>query len=71
MDYEEDKCMALKMQGEIFQKKQNEATEEYRKLDNRKLKEFYTSTNAVDVIKSHKVRWDGHTAVMENRVRVY
>jgi hypothetical protein len=48
----------------IFGPKRDEVTEEWRKLHNEKLKDLYSSTNIMRVIKSRRMRWTGHVAGM-------
>ena len=51
----------------IFGPKRDEVTREWRKLRNEDFNDLY-SPNIVRVIKSRRMRWDGHVARMgENR----
>ena len=44
---------------------------ECRRLQNEELNDLYSSTNTVRVIKSRKMRWDGHVARMGEERGVY
>jgi hypothetical protein len=46
----------------IFGPKRDEATGEWRKLQNEELNDLYCSPNIVWVIKSSRMRWEGHVA---------
>jgi hypothetical protein len=53
----------------IFRPKRDEVTGEWRKLHNQKLNDLYSSPNIVRVIKSRRLRWAGHIALMgEERI---
>jgi len=53
----------------IFGPRRDEVTEEWRRLHNEELNDFYSSPNIVRVIKSRRMRWAGHVARMgEERV---
>ena len=51
----------------IFGPKENEVTEEWRKLHNEELNDLYSSPNIVRVIKSRGMTWVGHVARMGER----
>jgi hypothetical protein len=55
----------------IFGSKRDEVTGEWRKLHNEELNDLYSSPNIVRVIKSRRVRWAGHVALMGERRGVY
>jgi hypothetical protein len=55
----------------IFGRKRDEVTGERRKLHNEELKDLYSSSSIVLVIKSRKMRWAGHAARMGERGVVY
>jgi hypothetical protein len=42
-------------------------TEEWRKLHNEELHNFYSSPNIIRMIKSRRMRWTGHVARMGRR----
>jgi hypothetical protein len=48
----------------IFGPKRDEVTGECRKLHNEELNDQYSSPNIARVIKSRRVRWEGHVARM-------
>jgi len=53
----------------IFGPRRDEVTGEWRRLHNEELNDFYSSPNILRVIKSRRMRWDGHVALMgEERV---
>jgi hypothetical protein len=49
----------------IFGPKEDEVTEEWRKLHNEELNDLYSSPNIIRVIKLKIMRWAGHVARME------
>jgi len=55
----------------IFGPKRNLLTEEWRKLHNEELNDLYCSPNIIRVIKSRRMRWEGHVARVRNRRGVY
>jgi hypothetical protein len=55
----------------IFGPKRDEATGEWRRLQNEVLTGLYSSPNIIRVIKSRKMRWAGHVARMEERRCAY
>ena len=48
----------------IFGPRRDEVTGEWRRLHNEELNDLYFSLNIVLVIKSRRMRWDGHVARM-------
>ena len=54
----------------IFGPKRDDVTEECRKLRNEELNDLY-SPNTFRAIKSRRMRWAGHVALMEERRGVY
>jgi hypothetical protein len=55
----------------IFGPKRDEATGEWRRLHNEELNDLYSSPNIIRVIKSRKMRWAGHVALMGTQRGVY
>ena len=55
----------------IFGPKRGEVTGEWRKLHNEELNDLYCSPNIVRVIKSRRMRWEGHVARMGEKRGVY
>jgi hypothetical protein len=55
----------------IFGSKEEEVTEEWRKLHNEALNDLYSSPNIFWVIKSRRMSWAGHVACMGARRGVY
>ena len=51
----------------IFGAKRDESTVKWRKLHNEELNDLYCSPNIVRVIKSRRIRWEGHVALMGER----
>jgi hypothetical protein len=51
----------------IFGPKRDEVTGEWRKLHNEELHDLYPSPNIVRVMKSRRMRWEGHVARMGRR----
>jgi hypothetical protein len=56
-----------RMLRRIFGPKRDEMTGEWRKLHNEELHDLYSSTNIIRIVKSRKVRWAGHVALMRRR----
>ena len=54
----------------IFGPKRDEVTGEWKKLHNEDLNDLY-SPNVVRIIKSRRMRWEGHVARMGDRRGVY
>ena len=48
----------------IFGPRRDEVTGEWRRLHNEEINDLYSSPNSVRVIKSRRMRWDGHVARM-------
>jgi hypothetical protein len=51
----------------IFGPKRDEVTRQWRKIRNRELKDLFSSSNILRVIKSRRMRWAGHVARMGRR----
>ena len=54
----------------MFGPKSDEVTREWRKLHNEELNDLHSSPN-IKVIKSRRMRWEGHVACMGDRKGVY
>jgi len=48
----------------VFGPKREEVTAEWRKLHNEELRDLYSLPNIVRVVKSRRMRWSGHVALM-------
>ena len=59
------------MLGRIFGPKRDKVTGEWRKLHNEELNDLYSSPKIVRVMKSRRMRWEGHVARMGERRGVY
>jgi hypothetical protein len=46
----------------IFGPKRDEVMGEWRKVHNEELRDLYTSSSIIRIIKSRRVRWAGHVA---------
>ena len=55
----------------IFGPRRDEVTGEWRRLRNEVLNDLYSSPNIVRVIKSRRMRWAGHVALMGEERVVY
>jgi hypothetical protein len=55
----------------IFGPKRDEATGEWRRLHNEELNELYSSLYIIGVIKSRRMRWEGHVARMGEKRGAY
>jgi hypothetical protein len=55
----------------IFGPKADEATGEWRRLHNEELNDLYSSPNTIRVIKSRRMRWQGHVACMGEKRGAY
>jgi hypothetical protein len=51
--------------------KRDEVTGELRKLHNEELHEFYSSPSIIRIIKSNRMRWEGHVARMGEKRNAY
>jgi hypothetical protein len=48
----------------IFGPKRDEVTGEWRKLHNEELRDLYSSSSIIRIMKSRRMRWAGHVARM-------
>ena len=55
----------------IFGPRRGEVTGDWNRLHNEELNDLYSSPNIVPVIKSRRMRWDGHVARMGQEREVY
>jgi hypothetical protein len=55
----------------IFGSRREEITGKWRRLHNEELNDLYSSPNIVRVIKSRKIRWVGHVALMGEERGMY
>ena len=55
----------------VFGPKREEVTEGWRKLHNEELNDLYSLHNIVRVVKSRRMRWVGHVALMEENRGVH
>ena len=53
----------------VFGPKRDEVTGGWRKLHNEELSDLYSLLNIVRVVKSRRMRWAGHVALMRGRER--
>jgi hypothetical protein len=53
-----------RMLRRVFGPKRDEVTGEWRKLQNDELRDVYSLTNIVRVVKSRRIRWGGHVERM-------
>ena len=55
----------------IFGPMRDEITEEWSRLHNEELNDLYSSPNTMRVLKSRRMRWAGHVALMGDEIGVY
>jgi hypothetical protein len=55
----------------IFKLKRDEVTGEWRKRHNEELRDLYSSTSIIRIIKSRRMRWAGHVARMGEKSNAY
>ena len=55
----------------IFGPRRDGVTGEWRKLRNERLRDSYFSPNIVRVIKTRRMRWEGHIACMGEKIYIY
>jgi hypothetical protein len=56
---------------EIFGRKREEVTGEWRRLHNEELNDLYSSPNIIRVIKSRRMTWSGNVALIVDRRHAY
>jgi hypothetical protein len=55
----------------IFEPKRDEVTGEWRKLHNKELCDLYSLPSIIRIIKSRRMRWEGHVARMGEKRNAY
>jgi hypothetical protein len=55
----------------IFGPKRDEVTGEWRKLHNEELRDLYSLPSIIRIIKSRRMRWEGHVARMGEKRNMY
>jgi hypothetical protein len=55
----------------IFGPKRDEVTGEWRKLHNEEVRDLYSSSSIIRIIKSRRMRWAGHVARMGEKTNAY
>jgi hypothetical protein len=55
----------------IFGPKRNEVMGEWRKLHNEELRDLYSSPSIIRIIKSRRMRWTSHVALMREKRNAY
>jgi hypothetical protein len=60
-----------KMLRRIFGPKRDEVTGGWRKLHNEELRYLYSSPSIIRIIKSRRMRWEGHVARMGEKRNAY
>jgi hypothetical protein len=59
------------MLRKIFGSKMDEVTAEWRKVHNEELCDLYSSPSIIRIIKSRRMRWAGHVALMGEEMSAY
>jgi hypothetical protein len=55
----------------LFGPKRDEVTGEWKKLHNEELRDLYSSTSIIKIIKSRRIRWADHVARMGEKRNAY
>jgi hypothetical protein len=55
----------------MFGPKRDEVTGEWRKVQNEKLHDLYSSSSIIKIIKARRMRWAGHIARMGDEKNAY
>jgi hypothetical protein len=55
----------------MFLSKRNKVTRDWRKLHNKELQNLYSSPNIISIIKSRRVSWAEHAALMWEQRHAY
>jgi hypothetical protein len=55
----------------IFGQKRDEVTSEWRKLHSKELRDLYSSPSIIRIIKSRRMKWEGHVARMGEKRNAY
>jgi hypothetical protein len=53
-----------RVQRKVFAPKRDDVTGEWRKFLNEELRDLYSSPSIITIIKSRRMRWEGHVARM-------
>jgi hypothetical protein len=57
--------------SKIFGPRRDEVMEDWRKVHNEELRDLYSSSSIIRIIKSRRMRWVGHVARMEEKRNAY
>jgi hypothetical protein len=63
--------LRLRVLRRIFGPKRDEVTGEWRKLRNEQLRDLYSSSSIIRIIKSRRMRWAGHVGRMGEKRNAY
>jgi hypothetical protein len=65
------KVLENKVLRRVFIPKRDEVTGEWRKLHNEELRDLYSSSSIITIIKSRRMRWAGHVTKMGKKRNAY
>jgi hypothetical protein len=60
-----------RVQRKVFAPKRNDVTGEWRTFLNEELRDLYSSPSIIRIIKSRRMRWEGHVARMGEKRNAY